>query len=343
MHRSKINEIWRANCFTLLCIAVRGGGNSWRRFAMRTQLPSALLATVLACSLFAAPARAQSIRTFVSTAGMDNATCSLASPCRHFSAAVTATAAGGEVDALDAGAYGSFTISQAITIEGQGWSYVAPPSGGAAITINVGATEKVTIHGVSLNGVGVASATGIQFNSGGSLNVQDSVILNFSGDGILFQPNNSSPVSQLYVSNTQVSDNGNDGIAVFPPSGNSVFAVFNNVESINNIASGFELTGSGSSPLSVTILNSLAANNGSNGITAGDGTTMVDVRNSVVVGNQNGVSSNLGAIVTLSNSFLLRNSSTNAFINGGTIETYGNNLCQPSTCSSNFAPPGAPF
>src|SRR5216683_4019773 len=129
-------------------------------------------ALALAVTLPAVPAQAQSIRTFVSTAGSDNPSCSLASPCRHFSAAVAATAAGGEVDALDPGAYGSFTISQAITIEGQGWSYVAPPSNGNAITINA-VSGNVFIRGVSLNGVGVANANGILFNSGGSLNVQD--------------------------------------------------------------------------------------------------------------------------------------------------------------------------
>src|SRR5258707_3585988 len=95
-------------------------------------------ALALAVTLPAVPAQAQSIRTCVSTAGSDNPSCSLASPCRHFSAAGAATAPGGEVDALDAGAYGSFTILHAITIEGQGWSYVAPPNGGAAITITAG-------------------------------------------------------------------------------------------------------------------------------------------------------------------------------------------------------------
>ena len=88
---------------------------------------------------------------------------------------MTATSPGGEVDALDPGAYGSFTISQAITIEGQGWSYVAPPSGGAAITINAG-SGNVTIRGVSLNGVGATGGTnGIVFNSGGSLTVTNCV------------------------------------------------------------------------------------------------------------------------------------------------------------------------
>src|SRR5271168_1670907 len=144
-------------------------------------------ALALAVTLPAVSAQAQSIRTFVSVAGSDNPSCSLTLPCRHFSAAVAATAVGGEVDALDAGAYGSFTISQAITIDGQGWSYVAPPNNGNAITINA-VSGNVTIHGVSLNGVGATGTTnGIQFNSGDSLNVRDSAIRNFTGNGINFQ------------------------------------------------------------------------------------------------------------------------------------------------------------
>ena len=58
---------------------------------MRTQLPSALLATALACTYFAVPAQAQAPRTFVSAAGNDSNPCSFAAPCRHFQAAVNAT------------------------------------------------------------------------------------------------------------------------------------------------------------------------------------------------------------------------------------------------------------
>src|SRR5258707_8307454 len=98
-------------------------------------------ALALAVTLPAAPAQAQTIRTFVSVAGSDSNPCSITQPCRHFQAAVNATAAEGEVDALDAGAYGSFTISQAISIEGQSWAYAAPPANRAAITINAGSSD----------------------------------------------------------------------------------------------------------------------------------------------------------------------------------------------------------
>jgi hypothetical protein len=163
---------------------------------MRTRLPSALLVTALACSVFAVSAQAQSPRTFVSAAGSDSNPCSFAAPCRHFQAAVNATSPGGEVDALDPAGYGPITITQAITIEGQGWSYIAPPSGGNGITINA-VSGDVTIHGVSLNGAGITGGTnGIVFNSGSSLTVTDCVVQNFvivggdanTGNGILIKP-----------------------------------------------------------------------------------------------------------------------------------------------------------
>jgi hypothetical protein len=58
-------------------------------------------ALALAVTLPAVSAQAQSPRTFVSAAGSDSNPCSFAAPCRHFQAAVIATSAGGEVDALD--------------------------------------------------------------------------------------------------------------------------------------------------------------------------------------------------------------------------------------------------
>ena len=123
-----------------------------------TKLASIGLAASLVAVLPAVSAQAQAPRTFVSAAGSDSNPCSFAAPCRHFQAAVNATSAGGEVDALDPAGYGPIIISQAVTIEGQGWSYIAPPNNGIAITINA-ASGKVAIHGVSLNGAGITGNT----------------------------------------------------------------------------------------------------------------------------------------------------------------------------------------
>jgi hypothetical protein len=56
---------------------------------------------LLACGLSAVPAHAAT-RTFVSGTGTDSGTCGRATPCRTFAFALTQTAAGGEIDVLDA-------------------------------------------------------------------------------------------------------------------------------------------------------------------------------------------------------------------------------------------------
>jgi hypothetical protein len=245
-----------------------------------------LLVTALVCLPPAVPAQAQSIRTFVSVAGSDGNPCSITQPCRHFSAAVAVTAAGGEVDALDPGAYGSFAISQAISIEGQGWSYVAPPGNGAAITINAGPSDKVSIHGVSLNGVGAAGSTiGIKFNSGGGLSVQDSLIQNFTNSGIAFIPSASTP-SRIAVSNTRVTNNAAVGIAITPSGNGPVAGVLDRVEIINNSSTGLNVIGN-TGAINVIVTDSVCAGNGDDGIasTGSGGATNVFVRNSTIAGN----------------------------------------------------------
>jgi hypothetical protein len=243
----------------------------------------AAAALALAVTLPAVPASAQNIRTFVSAGGSDSNPCSITEPCRHFQAAVNVTSPEGEVDALDPGAYGSFTISQAVTIEGQGWAYVAPPASGAAITVNA-ASGNVIIHGVSFNGAGEAGTVGIQFNSGGSLNVQDSLIRNFGNAGIVFTPSGS---GTLFVSNTiishLVSANGT-GINI-APGGGTVMAVLNRVDIQNVGGTGVNASGSNTT---VTLKASTIVNN-TVGVNIASGATVVSYGNNAITGNQTNV------------------------------------------------------
>jgi hypothetical protein len=295
----------------------------------------------LAVTLPAVSVQAQAIRTFVSTAGTDNPSCSITSPCRHFSAAMAATAPGGEVDALDAGAYGSFTITQAISIEGQGWSYVAPPSGGAAITINAATSDKINIRGVSLNGVGVTAAntTGIQFNTGASLNVQNSVIRNFEAFGIYFHPNSSTP-SQLSVSNTLVSDNVSHGIELISNGSGTTTGVLDHVEMENNGNDGLNVQGSPT--INVTVHDSVSANNGGNGINVATGGALVSVmvRNSTIANNgANGLfAQNIGSTIRVTRSTITGNNTGWAAPFGGIVLSYGDNNIDGNG-SANTAPP----
>jgi hypothetical protein len=287
----------------------------------------------LAITLSAVCAQAQAPRTFVSAAGSDSNPCSFAAPCRHFQAAVTATSAGGEVDALDPAGYGPITISQAITIEGQGWSYIAPPASGNGITINA-VSGNVVIHGVSLNGVGITGSTnGIQFNSGGTLRVQNSVIRNFTDDGIQFSPD-ASGLSQLFVSNTLVSDNGAQGVFINPTGSGTTTGVLDHVEIENNHLRGLQVT-TFSQTINMTVSDSVIANNGESGINANStGPTPISimVRNSTIANNTNlgfeaGLeAANTGATILVTRSTITGNTTTAwAALSGGVVSSYGDN------------------
>jgi hypothetical protein len=290
----------------------------------RTILIAAALA--LAATLPAVQAQALAPRTFVSAAGTDNSTCSFAAPCRHFQAAVDATSAGGEVDALDPAGYGPIVISQAITIEGQGWSYAAPSADSPAITINA-VSGNVYIHGVSLNGVGITgNTTGILFNSGGALYVRDSVIRNFNLNGIKFAPNSA---SQISVANTQISDNGGDGVQVLATS-ITVRGLFNHVSVENNTAIGLDIRSSpAGARASVTISDCVSATNGT-GISASDsssgGGTFVMVRNSTIANNLNsGLAAVTAGSIVVTRSMLFGNNLAWTTSGAGTLISFGDN------------------
>src|SRR5215472_12256636 len=146
---------------------------------MRIRLSFAVLfAAVFACAMHAAPAQAQ--RLFVSATGSDSNPCTFASPCRSFQHAHDTALAGGEIDVLDPAGYGPVTITKAISIQGHDFSGVSVPSGANGITVNAPSTAAVTLNGLLIDGAGVG-ASGIVFNSGGTLTVADCLVQNFTG------------------------------------------------------------------------------------------------------------------------------------------------------------------
>jgi hypothetical protein len=135
----------------------------------------AAIAAILACALNAAPAHAQSARTFVSGAGSDSNNCAVTTPCRTFQAAYNAVTAGGEIDVLDPAGYGPLTIQKAVSVQGHGFAGITAPANGPGVDIDAGASDAINLRGLLIEGDG-SSFAGIHFISGASLNVQDCVI-----------------------------------------------------------------------------------------------------------------------------------------------------------------------
>jgi Right handed beta helix region len=304
-------------------------------------LPLTLLVTALVSLLPVAPVQAAAARTFVSSIGSDSNNCTnVATPCRHLATAYAATTANGEIYVLDPANYGALTINGPVSIEGHGWASIAPVSGSAAITINANPGDKINIIGVVLDGTALTSTTGIQFNSGGSLTVRDSVIRNFTLNGISFQPNTSNQ-SQLFVSNTLVSDNGGDAINISPAGSGTINGVVDHVQMENNSGVGLYVN-QANQAINVFVGGSVIADNQSDGISAvwgsGPGVSIM-VRNSTISNNASvGLEvDGTGATIRVTRSTITGNN-TGWAASVGVVLSYGDNNIDGNT-NVNTEPP----
>jgi hypothetical protein len=158
---------------------------------MKLRLVSSVLAVIAVGVFFASRAHAQATRTWVSGVGDDANPCSRTAPCKTFAGAISKTAAGGEINALDPGGFGVVTITKSITIDGGGTFASVLAAGTSGIIVSAGASDVVTIRNVSINGANTG-VHGIRFFSGGALHVENCEIFGFAGVGIDAIPGNAS-------------------------------------------------------------------------------------------------------------------------------------------------------
>ena len=293
-----------------------------------------LFATALACLLPAVPARAQPIRVFVALTGADANPCTFALPCKSAQHAHDVVAAGGEVRMLDPGSYGLLTITKSISILGDGHGGIAASNGATAITINAGATDKINLRGLVVEGFGTGNF-GINFNTGASLNIQDSIIRNFTSFGIFFT---ASTASQLNVSRTLVSDlaSGGDAVVIRATAGPGnlpVLAVLDHVV-LDQSHNGLLVTGFSDQVAQVTITDSVISNQSNVGIFGQSGGAAIDVmvRNCSVTNNATGIStSGSGVFVRVTRSTITANGI--GLTSGGStnLVSYGDNNLDGNT------------
>ncbi|HEV7571812.1 MAG TPA: right-handed parallel beta-helix repeat-containing protein [Thermoanaerobaculia bacterium] len=278
---------------------------------------------------------AQATRTWVSGVGDDANPCSRTAPCKTFAGAISKTAAGGIIDALDPGGYGAVTITKAMTIEGNGTLASALHSGVNGIIVNItsGTNRDVILRNLLIDGAGVTLGTnGVRFLAGDSLLVEDCYVTHDSGNGIDFEPNSA---ASLTLRRTSVQLTG-VGVFVAPAVGgsatgtivdsmldrngvglkvqdNSRVNVFHS--SVNNNTGdgvfGNGLTGSGL----VLMLESCNVSNNNVGIHS-NGSSSIQVANSSIIGNAGlGVSStNSGQLITFVSNRLVQNGAPGTFV-----------------------------
>src|SRR6266702_5331796 len=239
-----------------------------------TKITSSLfLAALFALCLHVASAQAGLVRTCVSLAkGSDanaSSQCHCSTPCRTFATAAANTLADGEITVLDPGDYGGLTIIRSISINNDsgGEASITVSQNTTGIIVNaVNGASYVNLRGITIQGVGFGTTTGLRFNTGLFLTMTNCVVRNHTGNGIELFPSSN---STLEVSNVVSADNGGRGIFLKPSGSGTVKAVFNRVEAYNNSNTGIQVDGSGSTgSVAATATDSVSAGNGANGFLA---------------------------------------------------------------------------
>jgi Right handed beta helix region len=280
-----------------------------------------LLTLVVTILLGASLANAQATRTWVSGVGDDANPCSRTAPCKTFAGAISKTAVGGEIDALDPGGYGAVTITKSITLDGGGGQVASIlVSGTNGIVVAAGVNDVVTIRNLRINGITTGLA-GIRFASGKALVIQNCEIFEFGGNGIEIV----AAGGKVFVDGTTSRNNGGSGLAVATTALTTV--------SINN--SQFELNGSfgviASNFSQVAASNSVANGNGSVGFiaSASGGTAELNLLNCTAANNGTGIQAGTGtapAIVRVSGVAVYGSGAGFVTGGGGTIKSFGNNF-----------------
>jgi hypothetical protein len=308
------------------------------------------LVALAAASVFfyAAPAHAQATRTWVSGVGDDANPCSRTAPCKTFAGAILKTAAGGEINCLDPGGFGTVTITKSITIDCTGTFGSSLNSGTGGITVNDSTnTARVIIRGLSINGgvQNLPGTSGIRFVSGRSLTVENVLIQNQNGSpghGIFFQPG---AAAQLFVMDTTIAQSGlsgsGSGIEIAPTAGGSARAVITNVRIVGNNNNGIRLN-TGSGPANATIQHSVLSGNVQGIVVAASS----NAGNALIVDSDISQNSGTGILaagaaarVRVAETTIYANGTGVSALSGSSINSFGNNRLAGNATDGAFTPP----
>ncbi|AFL90240.1 hypothetical protein Terro_4032 [Terriglobus roseus DSM 18391] len=283
---------------------------------MRSNVSFLVVATFAMSSAFAS---AQASRTWVSGVGDDVNPCSRTAPCKTFAGAISKTAAGGEIDALDPGGFGTVTITKSIVIDGGGQIGSILGSSTNGVNINAGAGDTVTLRNLTINGAGTGT-NGVNVTSVGSFALENVTITGFA-TGVNIAP---AATAKAMLSRATTSGNSTAGLvaggagssglvkvtatdSVFSgtTAGSGVVAGSNsnvtirNSVSSNNSGSGFAVTATGAAA-QLTLVNSTASSNGGPGLSVSgtaSASAVARIVGSTILFNTGGISIGTGGFV----------------------------------------------
>jgi hypothetical protein len=242
-----------------------------------------------------APAHAQT-RTWVSGVGDDINQCSRTAPCKTFSAAISKTAAGGIINCLDPGGFGTLTITKSIEVDCLNTKAGMLASGVNGVTVNA-AGIIVVLRGLSIEGIGTG-LVGVNVLAAAAVHIEKCTIRGFragNAAGVRVATTAAGTTPEVVITDSHITDNGTAALGggVIGASTGTSFALItlNNVRLANNFNG--------------------AANNAN---------TRMRISNSLFTGNVTGIQADAGSQVTFGDSNL--NFNTTAI--SGATTSFGN-------------------
>jgi hypothetical protein len=297
------------------------------------------LAVIALALLLPASSYAQATRTWISGVGDDANPCSRTAPCKTWAGAISKTAAGGEIDALDPGGFGALTITKSITLDGGGGQVASVlVSGTNGINISAASNAVVILRNLRFDGLlgngsspGSAGVNGIVINTAAAVVIENVDAFGFNTWGVLDQATTN---NQLHILNSVFSNNGvsttalSGGILIAPGSGGTVKAELTGVK-VTDSNIGIRVDGSNTTnPTSVAIKDSVSSGAAHSGIlaTTTGGSVTMQVFDTQSTGNNVGVAaSGTNVNVYLGNSVVTGNNTGISQTASGVVQSYKTN------------------
>ncbi len=279
----------------------------------------------------------QASRTWVSGVGDDANPCSRTAPCKTFAGAISKTAAGGEIDALDPAGFGALTITKAITIDGGGGQVASVlVSGTNGIVVQAGANDVVILRNLRFNGIsgsGAGGLNGVRFLSGKDLNIESCYIFDFTQNGLDIALNQATQAS-VHVYNSVFKNNAGVGIRATNAVTPVVQVVIDHTDiAVDNI--GVEAAAHANIEISYSSI--------SKGVTSGissDSATdeaIIGISHSQVIGNASGALASGPSVINTADTTYSYNSGTALNQSGtGRIFSFGTNRLHDNGANGAF-------
>jgi hypothetical protein len=291
-----------------------------------------LIAVVVFTLAASCLAQAQATRTWVSGVGDDVNPCSRTAPCKTFAGAISKTANGGEIDAIDPGGFGTITITKSITIDGGGTFASILAAGTNGVNVNDSATATpntivVNLRNLSINGA-TTGLVGVNISAGRTVSIDNCQIVGFrSGNGNGIRDSRTvatNPASQLFVNDTFFYNNSGSAIVIGTAAGASLRGFFNRVRIFANSSHGIQAQNSATAH----IRDSIIGGNSGDGVRT-ETSSKANVINTMLDGNLNGAN-NVGGTLNLSGATIMNNGTGVV----GTVVTFGNNTVKDNAAGN---------